>query len=81
MAKKLKAFEFKSRGGRAVHYPWDEWADGSIWQVKKGEDFFCTVDSFVAGVYNKAKLIDKRVRVNPGNDDVVTFQFYDNTSE
>lgn len=36
MATKIDAFEDKVATSK---YPWNEWADGSIWELKKGEDY------------------------------------------
>jgi len=44
MAEKLKTFDFAAPSAitaasdKAV-YPWEEWLDGDIWQLREGEDF------------------------------------------
>ena len=38
MAKKLKEFVFKGKNARGK-YPLDQWFDGSIWQLERGQDF------------------------------------------
>jgi hypothetical protein len=43
MATKLKTFDFTSPSKLTVSekatYPWDEWLDGDIWELRQGEDF------------------------------------------
>ena len=44
MATKLRSFDFTdpsalTAASKAV-YPWVDWLDGDIWQLKEGEDFF-----------------------------------------
>jgi hypothetical protein len=44
MAKKINAtIEFMSHHSR---YPWNEWFDGSTWELTRGEDFDCPASSF-----------------------------------
>lgn len=45
-----------SRGaGRRPDYPWHRWADGSVWKVVWGEDYFVSDKAFRAGAYAQAK--------------------------
>lgn len=40
MAKVVEKFLFQSGGrGRKQMYPWEEWLDGRIWELKRGNDF------------------------------------------
>lgn len=80
MAVKLKSFEFTRTSGR-YSYPWDQWTDGSIWKVKRGEDFNTSQTNFGASVYDKARKIGKKVRVKNEPDDVVVFQFFDPSAD
>lgn len=34
--------------GPGSRYPWAEWADGSVWQMKRGEDFEVSPRSFAS---------------------------------
>jgi len=43
MAKQLKKYARSSRPGPDYKYPWDQWLDGSTWQLVQGEDFDCSV--------------------------------------
>jgi hypothetical protein len=37
MARKLEMTTLPKRGNRK--YPWEEWFDGSVWELRAGEDF------------------------------------------
>jgi hypothetical protein len=43
MASKLKSFDFTKQSELTVtekaNYPWEQWLDGSIWELIEGEDF------------------------------------------
>ncbi len=63
MAERLDEFPGGERtkgGGRK--YPWDEWLDGSVWLLRKGEDYAATTLSFRATVSKTAKREGKKVR-------------------
>lgn len=72
MAKTVKTFNFTSR--RSPFYPWDEWFDGRIWQLTKGEDFSVSLHSFRTCAYLAASKRGGRVRSSTSGD-VVTLQF------
>jgi hypothetical protein len=55
-------------------YPWDEWADGAWWEVKRGEDFDTKPSSFRSILGNRAAHTGQRVTVRVRGD-VVIFQF------
>lgn len=81
MARKLKTYNFRTRGN-SIQYPWDKWTDGSIWQVKKGEDFTCSLGSFIAGASSVAHRRSMRVRMNQDKvNETITFQFYERQAE
>lgn len=37
------------------NYPWDEWFDGRAWELVKGEDFDCEVQSMRTMAYSRAR--------------------------
>jgi len=75
MATELNAMPHPSRtGGQNRIYPWDEWANGSVWQVKRGEDFHVSPGTFRGNVAVTARRRGLRA-VTSINGDVVTFQF------
>jgi len=65
--------EFKHRRGK---YPWDEWLNGAIWVVTKGEDFDCQTDSFVAALDYACKTRKLKYQTSIDGDNV-TFQSYE----
>lgn len=75
MAQVLQEWPSISRT-RQSKYPWSEWTDGEIWQVRKGEDFTSDVKTFVQGLYAYAKRHDMKVEVRTDADnDIAAFRF------
>lgn len=70
MAEKLDNYQF-SRHPHASKYPWDEWLDGSVWKLTKGEDFDVEPDSMTVTIYTTAKKRGHKVRTSKGPDFVV----------
>jgi hypothetical protein len=52
MAKRLEVFpSFRSE----PRYPWDEWLDGSVWELEQGRDFTSKVPTFRANAQTQAR--------------------------
>lgn len=79
MASKLSKYEFTTRGRHDL-YPWDQWMDGSIWQVERGSDFHSDPESFRTGLHQKASKHNMKVRTQVDSTSVV-FQFYQNNGK
>lgn len=45
----------KRRGGKAEQYPFDEWFDGALWRLHRGEDFAVTPTSLRSALYAAAQ--------------------------
>jgi len=76
MAKKLDSYEFRSFGTSGSSYPWDDWADGSIWQLTKGEDFTAKPQTVAQQARKWAKANGFKVHVSAEKDgDKVVLQF------
>jgi hypothetical protein len=60
MATRLKKWEF-SRSTQN-NYPWDDWTDGGVWKLKKGEDFDCSFSSIRGAAYREGKKRGMGVR-------------------
>jgi hypothetical protein len=43
-------------------YPWDEWLDGSVWELTPGEDFLGQPSTFRASAVAQAARRDGKVR-------------------
>lgn len=65
---------------RTSKYPWAQWTNGEIWQVKTGEDFESNVKTFVQGLYAYAKRHDMKVEVRTDADnEIAAFRFVTGT--
>lgn len=67
MARRIKA---KPKG-----YPWDQWTDGSRWELRAGKDFTCSISGFRATVYSRSKAIGRRVEVSERPNGILEVQF------
>lgn len=81
MATKLETFPPSTRG-RKSQYPWDQWGDGSIWQLQRGVDFTATAQSMRQNVSKAASQVGKSARTSivrgqdeNGADDTLIVQF------
>lgn len=54
MAKKVKELPPSAMGTGGL-YPWDEWLDGSAWELRQGEDFSVSVSSMKSQATIRAK--------------------------
>jgi len=61
---------------RQSRYPWSDWTNGQIWQVRSGQDFESNIKTFVQGLYAYGKRhgLKVEVRTDPQND-VAVFRF------
>lgn len=75
VARRLKKFNFPTRRGT---YDWDKWADGSIWELRQGEDFEDT-DRFVMAAYQFRKRMGLRLHM-ARDGDTVTLRFINEES-
>jgi hypothetical protein len=74
VAERLDEYDFGA-STRDSKYPWDEWADGSIWKVKTGKDFTCKPTGFRKALQAQAAKREMQVQVRNEKDGLV-FQFY-----
>lgn len=58
MARKLDNFPADSN----ARYPWDEWLDGSAWELRRGEDFDAKPATLKTNAQSQAKKRNGRVR-------------------
>ena len=65
MAKKVSAWPKNSSNTR---YTWDQWLDGNIWALTKGDDFEQDSEHFRAQVYIAARNRGKKARTTRAGD-------------
>ncbi len=62
MATVLKEFDFGTNGS-TTRYPWKEWADGQIRELKEGDDFTCKTHTMAMMARGYAKKNNLRAKV------------------
>ena len=78
MAKTIDDSLLVTNRGRTHQYPWSEWTDGKTWEVVKGEDFECTLNSFRNGLYSIGKTLAMKVTsMTLPDENVIRFRFVD----
>lgn len=75
MAQRLENTDIMSRHAR-TKYEWAEWMDGSVWQIKQGEDYTCSTVSMKGHIYSHAFKNNVKVRVRQTDDQTLAFQFF-----
>jgi hypothetical protein len=75
MPRRLDAFPPSA----SSRYPWDEYLDGSVWELTRGEDFQCSVSSFQGAARAQANrrrgTVRMRTRHAGDGREVVIMQF------
>jgi len=71
MAEVVGGMDFPSRG----KYPWDEWTDGQVRRLRKGQDFQCDTRSMQAYIYLIATRRGMKGRTVIEDDDTIIIQF------
>lgn len=76
MGQVLKSFPAK-KPGRPVTYPWDEWTDGQVRRLFRGEDFQANPKSFRVTIHRTAKNRALKAKTHIESDDAIIVRFYD----
>ena len=76
MAKKLKTLPVSLSRCKGPLYPWNEWLDGSPWELVKGKDFHCSLSGFMASAYHAAQRRGMYVKTRTNKTDVVCIQAF-----
>jgi hypothetical protein len=76
VARKLTAKEEATvEWAKPQRYPWDEWTNGSAWELTQGEDFNGGIPQFRQQIYQIAKRRGHEVQViQKGTKLIVKFQ-------
>lgn len=65
MSETLTEYKFLGAGGHGAVHPWDEWLDGKIRRLRRGQDFTCgtnTMQTHFARAARKRGLLAKTQR-------------------
>jgi len=66
--------EMPARKTTRARYPWDEWTDGRVWEITRGQDFTVSAINMSRMLYTRARMYSGRFAVTLDGD-VITFQF------
>lgn len=79
MARRLESFP--SEGAKVSRrYPWEEWTDGGVWEIRQGEDYDVPTENMRVNLHMKADTKAVKVRtkkIRDARDEGLVFQFYD----
>src|SRR5690349_17590526 len=79
MARRLKSFPH-DRYPSSRRYPWAEWLYGSVWEIRRGEDYDVSTENMRVTLHVKADSRARRVRtkkVHDQNGEGLAFEFFD----
>lgn len=65
-------------------YPWTEWADGSAWEIRQGEDYDVATENMRVNLHLKADALGRKVRTKKITDEDgegLAFQFIPSEEE
>lgn len=65
---------------RQRRYPWNEWADGGVWEIRKGADYDVDTENMRVNLHMKADALLRKVRTRKLVDEHgerLVFQFLD----
>ncbi len=77
-AQKVEGF-MDERPGPARRYDWPSWTDGSVWEIRRGEDYDVATENMRVNLHMKASQLGRKVRtqiVRDGGREGLRFQFY-----
>jgi hypothetical protein len=69
MARRLDAFPVGDQPRGQRKYPWDEWTDGSTWEIRRGEDYDVATENMRVNLHMKADSLLRKVRTRKFDDD------------
>src|SRR5260370_32665583 len=80
MGRRVDCFPGAAATGRRKS-PWDEWTDGSTWEIRRGDDYDVATESMRVNLHMKADSLGCKVRTRKFEDDDqgegLIFQFFD----
>lgn len=69
MARRLDAFPGGAQVRSQRKYPWDEWTDGSTWEIRRGEDYDVATENMRVNLHMRADSMLRKVRTRKFHDD------------
>jgi hypothetical protein len=79
MAQRLDAFPGEPARGQR-RYPWEEWTDGSVWEIRRSEDYDVATENMRVNLHMRADSLSRKVRTHKFHDEHgqgLIFQFID----
>src|SRR5687767_9340303 len=80
MAKKLESFP-SDETPEPRRYPWHQWTDGSVWEIRRLEDYDVDTENMRVNLHIRADSQTLKVRTKKVIDEHgegLIFQFFDN---
>jgi hypothetical protein len=78
MARRVERFEKDVQEGTPRRYPWEQWSDGSVWEIRQGEDYDVPTENMRINIHERAKQRVMKVRTEKFKDkqsEGLRFQF------
>ncbi len=75
MARRLERFP---DGQSARRYPWDQWTDGGVWEIRQAEDYDVATENMRVNLHVKAESLARKVRTRKFSEERgegLVFQF------
>ena len=79
MARKLDVFPTED-APQPRRYPWNEWTDGSAWEIRQGDDYDIDTENMRVNLHVKADAIGAKVRtkkITDAHGEGLVFEFND----
>ena len=77
MARRVERFE-KDVQEAPRRYPWEQWCDGSIWEIRRGEDYDVPTENMRVNLHERTRQRVMKVRTEKFKDkrsEGLRFQF------
>lgn len=68
MARRVERFE-RDVQHAPRRYPWEQWCDGAIWEIRQGEDYDVPTENMRVNLHERAKQRVMKVRTEKFRDE------------
>jgi len=69
MGRRVASFEKDVQQETLRRYPWEQWCDGSIWEIRQGEDYDVPTENMRVNLHERAKQRVMKVRTEKFSDE------------